>query len=277
MKHIVNFSGGLCSFFAAKRTIQEFGRANTDLLFADTLIESPDLYDFNRRSEDVLGIEINRLCFGLSPWELFRKEGLIGNDHFPICSIRLKREPLNAWMEQHYELDSRQRGMIYGPGTVVLGFDHTEWDRVAKFQGAHPFWTVSAPMTEPPLWDKCMMLREAESLGFKRPVLYELGFPHNNCGGACVKAGISHFVHLYHVLPAIYLQWETEEQLTQQEFKRRGILNWEYTVLKDRRGGETKPLSLYSLRLRIEADEKFPRDEWGGCGCGGIEVEKEAA
>jgi hypothetical protein len=237
-------------------------------LFADVMIEHKDLYEFNQRAADLLGVPITRISLEISPWHLFRKEGLIGNDRSPICSIRLKREPLNAWMASHFELDSQQGNALFEPAAVAIGFDFEEYHRLVDFQNAHPTWRVMAPMTEPPLWDKCRMISEARRLGFKTPELYVLGFPHNNCGGACVKAGISHFVHLYRVLPAKFLEWELEEQATQQEFRRRGIENWNFTILKDRRGGKTKPLSLRELRLRIDAGEEFDKYEWGGCGCG---------
>lgn len=269
MKWISNFSGGLCSFFATMRAIERYGRENVIPLFADTLYESEDLYDFNRRAEDVMGISIVRICEGLTPWNLFRKEGLIGNDRFPICSVMLKREPLNAWMQSHFEMDHSQSNALYEHGTVILGFDFSEWDRVVDFQNQHLTWTIEAPMTDEPLWDKCGMRRQAEKLGFKEPILYTLGFPHNNCGGGCVKAGISHFVHLHKVLPRVYAQWEDEENATLSEFAARGVSNGHFTILKDRRGGTTKPLSLTDLRLRIEAGEKLPKNDWGGCGCGG--------
>lgn len=267
MKHIVNFSGGLCSFWSAKREIEAHGKDNVILLFADTLVEDSDLYDFNRRAEDYLGIQITRVCVGLTPWQLFRKEHLIGNDGAPICSIRLKREPLNAWMESNYELNCEMHNWIKPHATVVLGFDWTEHHRVSDFQLKHPTWTVSAPMTESPYWDKCKMLREAEKIGFKSPKLYELGFPHNNCGGACVRSGISHFVHLYKVLPHVFLDWERQEAETIAYFITLGIKP--LSILKDRRGGVTKMLTLKMLRERIQAGEKFKNDEWGGCGCGG--------
>jgi hypothetical protein len=267
--HVSNFSGGLCSFFATQRIVQEFGTKNAVLLFADTLYEDQSLYDFNRRAEDLLGVQIVRISQGINIWELFRREGLIGHDRFPICSTKLKREPLNEWMEAHYELDHRQENMFKPKASVVLGFDFSEWNRVNDFQNAHPNWTLEAPMTEPALWDKCKMIREAERLGFTTPQLYDLGFPHNNCGGRCVKAGITHWVHLYRVLPESYLGAEREERDTRIVLRDRGVSNWQFTILKDRRGGETKPLSLESLRLRIEAGEQFPSNDWGGCGCGG--------
>jgi hypothetical protein len=269
LKHIVNLSGGLCSLWAGHRTVKEFGRENTILLFADTLYEHPDLYDFNRKTEDVLGIEITRISEGFTPWELFRREGLIGNDRFPICSTKLKREPLNAWMEERFELDGWQPNFIKPDGTVVLGFDWDEHHRAVDFQNQHPHWRVRAPMTEAPYWDKCKMLKEAELLGFSRPKLYELGFPHNNCGGFCVKAGISHFVHLLKVMPRRFLEIEMEELNCQQILKMRGVSNWQFTVLKDRRGGKIQPMTFRELRRRVEAGEEFSKLDWGGCGCGG--------
>lgn len=266
MKYIVNFSGGWCSFWAAWRTIDRHGPANTVLLFADVLIEHADLYSFNETAARILGVPITRISVGKSPWQLFREEGLIGNTRSPICSIRLKREPLNEWMGAHYMLHRHQSDVFLEDATVVLGFDWTEFHRVTEFQDIHPHWRVSSPMVNEPLWNKCDMQREGEKLGLKTPTLYKLGFPHNNCGGACVKAGISQFVHLYKVLPATFQEWEREELLTIEEFKRRGIEI--YTVLRDRRGGTTKPLRLHDLRLRIEAGEEFDKHDWGGCGCG---------
>lgn len=268
MKHVVNFSGGLCSFWSSWRTIEAHGRENTLNLFADTLYESPDLYDFNRRAEDILEIPLTRICVGLTPWELFRSEGLITNDRFPICSTKLKREPLNAWMEANFEMDGTQANFIKPHAKVVLGFDFSEWNRVADFQAAHPAWSIEAPMTEEPLWDKCRMISEAQKLGFKTAELYALGFPHNNCGGGCVKAGISHWVHLLKVKPETFAKWESEELSTRENFRERGISNWQFTILKDRRNGTTKPMTLRQLRERVESGEKFRTDDWGGCGCG---------
>lgn len=269
MKYIVNFSGGACSFWAAFRAILKFGKENVVLLFADTLYESSDLYEFNLKAEETLGLKIVRISEGFTPWQLFQIEGMIGNDRFPICSTKLKREPLNAWMEANYEMDLSQSNMFKEHAAVVLGFDWNEEHRVKDFQNQHPTWTVRAPMLDEPIWDKCRMLKECELLGFKTPILYQLGFPHNNCGGFCVKAGISHFVHLHKVLPEVFHRIEVEEYTTQLQLKKRGISNWQFTVLKDRRNAETKPLSFTDLRQRIERGEKFPRDEWGGCGCGG--------
>lgn len=262
MKHIVNFSGGACSFWAAWRVVAKYGRENVVLLFADTLIEDEDLYEFNERAAELLGIPITRICEGRKPWQLFRDEGLIGNNRFPICSIRLKRDPLDLWTRQNcMEMDT----------TIYVGFDFTEHNRLEDLRRELSPWKVEAPMCDEPLWDKCKIISECAKLGFKQPKLYTLGFPHNNCGGRCVRAGITHWVHLHRVLPARFQEWEIEEQEAIIDLTARGIEP--LTVLKDRRGGETRNLSLKDLRIRIESGEKFSRNDWGGCGCGGATKE----
>lgn len=268
-KHIVNFSGDLCSFWALKRTIDKHGAENTIPLFADVLIEAKDLYEFNRQTEVLLGVKIVRVSREMTPWELFRKEGLIGNTRSPICSIRLKRELLNEWMESNFEMDRNQDNALLDRGVCALGFDWSEAHRVKEMQDAHPRWRLSAPMTEDPIWDKCRMEAEARKLGLVIGQAYEQGFPHNNCGKRCVRARLSHWVHLYHVDRPAYMEWAIEEAQTQREFETRGISNSQFTILRDRRGGTTKPLSLLTLADRIAAGEEFPKDDWGGCGCGG--------
>jgi hypothetical protein len=274
--HVVNFSGGLCSFWAAHRVVQRHGKDNVVLLFADTLIEDEDLYAFNESAAALLGIPITRVGGELTPWELFRREGMIGNSLYPICSVYLKREPLNAWHRANCKDEHEQRQGAFwddgrAPAVLYMGFDWTEENRLADLRREHPTWRIEAPMTEAPIWDKCRMQREAEKIGLPIPKLYGLGFPHNNCGGRCVRAGISHWVHLYHVLPLRFVEWRDEETRTAEQFRQRGIEP--LSILKDRRGGASKSLWLSELQARIEAGEKFPGDEWGGCGCGGATQE----
>ena len=103
--------------------------------------------------------------------------------------------------------------------------------------------------------------------------LYSLGFPHDNCGGRCVRAGISQFVHLHRVLPHRFMDWANKEQNCAARLIARGIEP--LSILKDRRGGTVKPLWLMDLKVRIESGEKFSSDEWGGCGCGGATQDRE--
>lgn len=277
--HVVNFSGGLCSFWAAMRVKERHGSKDLVLLFADTLIEDSELYEFNERASAILECPITRLCDGRTPWQLFREEGLIGNSRFPICSVILKREPLDDWAETNCRTLTECCQLRFWddgkrPGVFYLGFDWTEENRLNDIRHEKPQWRWEAPMQEYPIWDKCRMEKEAEAIGLKIPILYRLGFPHNNCGGRCVRAGISHFVHLYHVLPERFFEWEREEISARADLESRGITP--LSVLKDRRGGIASNLWLYELRIRIESGEKFPIDEWGGCGCGGATQDYDA-
>lgn len=251
IRHIVNMSGGVCSAWAARRVVDRHGPEGVVLLFADVLIEDPDLYRFNTQVAEWIGIPITRISKELTPWQLFAKEGMIGNNRAPLCSVRLKREMLDKW--------SRENAMEL-TATIYVGLDWTEGGRVDALRSARPTWRIEAPMAEAPIWDKCKMLDELRKVGIEPPRLYALGFPHNNCGGFCVKAGHAQFALLLRKLPALYAWHEAEEEKCRQ-------IVGDFSVMKDRRGGVSKTLTMKQFRDRVEAGESFDRDDWGGCGC----------
>lgn len=268
MKHVINFSGGDCSFWTAHRVAERYGTADMVLLFADVLIEDPDLYEFNEWTAEFFGVPITRVSREMTPWDLFREEGLIGNNRSPICSIRLKREVLDEWAAWNM---TPKHSLFGEPDIHYIGYDWTEVNRLEALRTEKPEWVWEAPMCEwKPIWDKCKMHDELEKLGRPLPRAYREGFSHNNCGRRCVRAGITHFVHLYKSDPEQFLDWEREEQRTLIEFAARGISD-EFSVLKDRRGGKTSQLTFAQLRERIIAgDTSLPKDDWGGCGCGTV-------
>lgn len=178
---------------------------------------------------------------------------MLGNSRFPLCSVILKREVLDAW---------RKANCVEFDTTVYIGIDWTESHRLEQTRDALPEWRIEAPMCEEPLWDKCKMLDELRRLGIRPPRLYEMGFPHNNCGGFCVKAGQAHFAHLLKMMPERYAFHEAKEESVRQRTGK------DYSILNDRSGdGKKKTLTLRRLRERIEAGESFDRHDWGGCGC----------
>jgi 3'-phosphoadenosine 5'-phosphosulfate sulfotransferase (PAPS reductase)/FAD synthetase len=252
VQHIVNFSGGACSAWALRRVVDRYGTNGVVALFADVVMEDPDLYRFNEDVAKWVGVPITRISKEMTPWDLFEQEGMIGNSRSPICSVMLKREPLDEWgRENATEMTA----------TLHLGIDWTEEHRLHAMRKAKPTWRIEAPMCEPPYWDKCKMLEELKAIGIEVPELYKLGFPHNNCGGFCVKAGQAQFAKLLQHKPERY-RWheEKEERLRSQV--------GDFSVMTDRRGnGKKKPLTMRDFRLRIEAGESFDRLDWGGCGC----------
>ncbi len=254
MKHLVFYSGGVGSYLAAKRVVAEFGTKDVELVFADTLIEDPSLYRFLEQSRERLGVRGTYLADGRDPWQIFYDRRFLGNSRIDPCSQVLKRDLLNKYRDRF----SPQRVVVY------IGIDWTEEHRFHRHAERAKPYVVRAPLCEPPLYDsKEAMFAELRADGLEMPKLYTLGFAHNNCGGFCIKAGIGQFKLLLEKRPELYAYHEQQEQ------NFRAFIGKNVSILKDRRGGTTKPLTLTTLRKRVEqedltSDEKL---EFGGCGC----------
>lgn len=251
MKRIVQFSGGLCSYFAARRVVEQFGAEDVTLLFADTLIESSGLYRFALHGAASLGLGLTPVMEGRTPWQVFKDEGFLGNTRVDLCSRVLKRELCRKWMEENCDFNDT---ILY----VGISWDE---GRIDEIRARWLPWIVEAPMCEAPLWSKCDMIREANMLKLPLSEAYTDGFPHDNCGGGCIKAGQAQFALLHKIRPAVYAEWERNEQGVRDHLQK------DVSILRDRRGGTTKPMTLATFRGRIENGD-YDKHEWGGCGCG---------
>lgn len=255
MKRVVQFSGGLCSFFAAKRVCERYADDEITFLFADTLEESAGLYRFALHAVAYLqtdfNVEFMPIMDGRNIWQVFKDEKFLGNSRIDPCSRILKRELCRKWMEDWCHT---QETVLY----VGISWDE---DRIDEIRERWKPWIVEAPMCEPPFWSKCDMIREAKALNLPLSEAYEDGFPHDNCGGGCIKAGQAQFAQLYKIRPAVYDRWEKNEADVIAHIGK------DVSILKDRRGGTTKPMTLAAFRERIETGD-YDHHEWGGCGCG---------
>ena len=252
MKHVVQFSGGLCSFFAASRVVAgHHGRKDVTLLFADTLVESAGLYRFALHASAFLQIPLTITYDGRTPWQVFADEKFIANTRVDLCSRILKRERCRKWLEQHCDPKDT---------TVYVGISWDE-NRIDEIRARWEPWHVEAPMCEPPYLTKPEMVQHARALRLPVSDAYYQGMPHDNCNGGCVKAGQAQWAKLHQIRPDVYREWEENEQ----EF--RCSTGKDVSILRDRRGGETKPLTLAEFRTRIESDD-YDKLEFGGCGCG---------
>jgi hypothetical protein len=258
MKYIVNCSGGLTSFEALRRTLDAHGKENTHAYFADTKQEDTDLYRFLRDQERYFGIEIERICDGRTIWQTWKDRKCItlrlrnGAEVAP-CSLLLKREAIDRVVTSRYKTGEYVR---------VFGYEWSEIDRMSRLEEDIAPEKAWFPLAERPFVDKCHISQFLDSIGIAVPRLYLLGFEHNNCGGGCVKAGQAHWAHLWFTLPERYLMWEEKEEEFRQYIKK------DIAILKDRRGGQSKPMTLRAFRLRLEAgDTDYDKSDWGGCGC----------
>jgi 3'-phosphoadenosine 5'-phosphosulfate sulfotransferase (PAPS reductase)/FAD synthetase len=252
--YVVMFSGGKGSW-AAARVLVESGVSPSDmtLLFTDTNGEHPDLYRFLTEAAEDIGAELVWIDNdGQTIWDVFRKARMIGNTRLSVCSRILKQKPARDWLDANRDPETTK---------VVVGIDWTESHRLAAISFNYQPFQVVAPLTEPGAWSKDRVDAELAKAGIEQPALYAMGFPHNNCAGACVRGGQGQWVNLLETNPERYAQEEAEEQRFRDETGK------DVAILRDRRGGTTKPLTLTALRHRVEGHEEVDRDDIGGCGC----------
>jgi hypothetical protein len=131
-------------------------------------------------------------------------------------------------------------------------------------------YTISSPLLEPPYMQKADLLKEWEEVhGIRPPRLYQQGFSHANCGGACVRGGQAQWAHLLTVNPKRYAEWEAEEQTT------RVVLEKDVAILTRTRKGVKSPITLKDFREEREAQITFDTADWGACGCTDFDEEPE--
>ena len=247
---VVNYSGGVCSFMAAKRAVERFGSQSVTLLFCDTGEEDADLYRFLRQSAAFLGCELIELRRLGGMDALIDEHCAIPSPRMAFCTRELKIELADKWMAENATSDTIR----------VYGMDWTEINRVEglKERLGDCVW---CPMTEKPYLSKAQMIEDIRSVGLTPSRAYAEGFQHDNCGGGCVKAGLAAWAHTLRMRPEVYAKWEEREtRVSEQRGK-------PCSILRDRRSGTTKPLLLSEYRKRLEQGVPFDKHDWGGCGC----------
>jgi hypothetical protein len=255
-KCIVMFSGGMASFLSAHRAIQRFRRLDTTLLFADTKSEDEDLYRFVDEGARALAMphRLEKIADGRDIWGVCFDVKFIANSRVDPCSRILKRDLMRKWIEENHDPATT---------TIVLGYDWTEPHRIERIQARWGEWSVWCPLADEPHLNPADYGVECRRLGVEPPRLYAQGFAHNNCGGFCFKAGLAAFERLLRVNPCLYARHEAQEERFRREFGK------DVTVLRDRSGGKTTPLTMREFRERIESEGVgwFDQYDIGGCSC----------
>jgi hypothetical protein len=134
--------------------------------------------------------------------------------------------------------------------------------RLPAIRRAYKPYRAEAPLCDPPHISRQDVFAELKRRGIRRPRLYDMGMAHANCGGGCVRAGQGQFARLLEVMPDRFAEWERNEQ------QLRDHLGKDVAILRDRTGGELRPLTLREFRERSEArPEQIDLFDIGGCGC----------
>lgn len=250
--HNISASGGLgsaISCLAAHRHGVPFR-----MIFADTLSEDPDLYRFLLDVSDRVGQPIVWLTDGRTPWDVFEDERFIGNTRIAKCSSVLKTDKVKEWLDANTTENE----------PLVLGMDWSEQDRIER---ATARW---APRPVVSLLNHFKITRPSYSrwlldYDLRRPALYDAGFPHNNCGGACVKQGLAGWATLLAKFPQRFAEAEDRMALAMER-----IGPTARPFLRLTRNKVTTYLTLTEFRERYQAGDiviDIYADGEGACGC----------
>jgi len=235
---IAMFSGGAASYMACKLVKPEV------LLFADTGEEHHDLYKALPIAAKNLGAELVILSGDMD--RVIAEHRAIPSPMLPFCSYDLKIKPCFEWLSEN------------APGSdLIYGFTWDETTRMTKTKQANSKrgFTTLAPLMEAKIGHGQCVDTYIEECGAQS--LYERKYPHNNCGGACVKAGISQWKRVLEDDPERFQKWKKREQSISD------LHESTHSILK--RHGKAYPLT--QLQKDVEANMPLPLEEWGGCSC----------
>lgn len=251
MKHIISYSGGLGSFAAAKMTVDKYGPKECLLVFTDTKSEDEDLYRFMHETATALKVELKVLADGRDIWQVFTDVRFMGNSRIDPCSRVLKRDLFRKWIESNYEV---------GGCTIVFGIDHKESHRMTSIRDRWSPWDTSAPLCTSET-SRETILDWLDDFKIEPPRLYDMGFPHNNCGGFCVKTGQKQMALLLQKMPDRYKHHEDQqEKLFAILGKRRGFI-------RRTENGVMNYMGLKEFREFLQSGGAPDMYNEAGCGC----------
>jgi 3'-phosphoadenosine 5'-phosphosulfate sulfotransferase (PAPS reductase)/FAD synthetase len=253
--HIAMFSGGAASAYVAYLMVNMHGKENCQLFFTDTLWEHDDNYRFMFEVADYLGLEIVKRRDGRTPEEVFAETRFLGNSRLAKCSSELKVKQTVIYIEELRD-EGYEPILYFGIGPHEA---HRK-DNLTDFYSHHSLGPVPTrfPLIEGNYRDVDIKSVIENEWKIKLPVMYELEFSHANCGGRCVRGGMSHYRHLYKVWPDKYIEQEEMEKRLREKLG-------DVTILKRK----SQPLTLEQFRLEIEqsSDNSFDEEDEIPCVC----------
>ena len=136
------------------------------------------------RSEQYRTVEECVFAFGgfKNPW-----------NNFAPCTNWLKKRVRKAWEAAHEDYDL----------TYVWGFDLKEKNRAERTVEANPQASHEFPLIEKNLSKEEVHGLFERTFDFKRPLMYDMGYPNNNCIG-CVKGGAGYWNRIRKDFPEVF-------------------------------------------------------------------------
>ena len=191
------FSAGVSSFIAAY--ISKPDR----VVYIDVANQHPDSLRFVMDCQRHLDapIEILRdVKWGGSVDNVIRERRYVNGPHGAQCTTLLKKRIRQEW----------ERENLTGGDVYVFGYDASERSRADRLAAS----TVEASL-EFPLIERGITKEVAhgmcDRLGVRRPLMYDLGYPNNNCIG-CVKGGKGYWNRIRRDFPEVFRRRAAQER-----------------------------------------------------------------
>ena len=174
------FSCGAASAVATKLAISQF--AGREIVIARCIVkeEHQDNDRFAADCETWFGMPITNMIsekYNGSIFEVFEKRGYISGIHGAPCTMLLKKK-----VREDFQLPT---------DTHVFGYCAEEQDRWDSFLDANNIDAISPLMERGLEHSDCLAM--VQQAGIKLPVMYELGYQHNNCIGCCKASGAGYW------------------------------------------------------------------------------------
>ena len=191
------FSAGLSSFLATYMLRNYVDR----VVFIDIPNHHPDTYRFIVDAEKMLGkpIEFLRSREWASVDDVIERRRYINGPGGAPCTLLLKKRVREAWEREQGE-----------PLEYIWGYDAGERRRANRLvqtmcEYRHRFPLIEQNMTKEQVHATC------KALGIKRPAMYDMGYPNNNCIG-CVKGGMGYWNAIRRDFPEVFERRARQER-----------------------------------------------------------------
>lgn len=155
--HCAMVSGGIGSYIALKRVVEQHGTTGVVGLFANVRMEDEDTYRFLTEAMGFLGVPLHIVQDGRNVWDVFYDGHCIGNSKVDLCSSTLKRDLQDKWRDARCDPERT---------TIYVGIDWTEKHRLDNARAymakqaaeGKPHWRYEAPLVSPPYKTKLELL-----------------------------------------------------------------------------------------------------------------------
>lgn len=181
-------SAGISSFVAAYL-------AKPDrIVYINVANQHPDSLRFLADCVPHLSVPIEIIgnnAYGQRIENVIRKERYINGPGGAKCTMMLKKRVRQEWERKNADADT-----VY-----IWGYDVDERKRAERILESSEF-CCEFPLIEAGL-TKADCHAICEDLGIKRPAMYTLGYPNNNCIG-CVKGGMGYWNKIRKDFPEVF-------------------------------------------------------------------------